>query len=113
MDKTWRERLAEIDEDIILYDGFDDAIMGYGQQFSHVVAVYDLDAVREILLRGQDPELSREEAEERVQEHLDFNVLGAWVGPRTPVFFSRLDGEGSAGVRPDSVHVPSWPRGMT
>ena len=70
------------DDEVLLADGFEDALIGIGWQFSRRLAVYDLDRCIEILM-GQG--LDYEEA----VEHFDYNVLGAYVGPNTPVFVSR------------------------
>lgn len=61
-------------------DGFEDAIIGVGRQFNTDVVIYDEDKCLEILvLRDQ---MTPEEAE----EFFEFNVVGAYVGDRTPIF---------------------------
>lgn len=65
-------------------DGLEDAFLGIGQQFHRHVAVYDLDAVLELLCRRDG--MTHEDA----QEHIEFNILGAWVGPGTPIFVKRV-----------------------
>jgi hypothetical protein len=78
-----REWCAEVDEEIILADGFDDAFVGYAERCGMgPVAVYDREKCLFTLVeRG----LSHEEAE----EHFEFNVVGAYVGERTPMFITR------------------------
>ena len=68
-------------EPVLFADGFDGALIGLGTQFTQPVAVYDLDKCREILAAQGVPA-------EQIDEHLEFNVLGAWVGPATPVFIT-------------------------
>lgn len=65
---------------IMLADGFEEAFVGIGQQFTHTFAVYDHGKCVEIL-RYRDG-MTEEEAE----EFMEFNVTGAWVGKGTPVF---------------------------
>lgn len=84
---TKRALLAEIDASLLLADGFDEAIVGYGQRCSEPpVVIYDRSKCLEILMRDG---MTLEEAE----EFFSFNVEGAWVGPRTPVFLHNLESE--------------------
>ena len=77
-----KEHLMEIlaEEECLLADGFNDAIVGvtYG---ANVVAVYDIDRVIEILVEeGMDYD--------DAVEHVDFNIVGSYVGEKTPMFMS-------------------------
>jgi hypothetical protein len=73
--EQWAERL---DEDIILYEGLDEALVGIAQQFTkHPVAVYDYGKIIKVLCR----DMSYDDA----VEHFIFNIEGAWVGEGTPV----------------------------
>jgi hypothetical protein len=83
-----REALAEIDEGIMMADGFDDAFIGYAERCGQpVLAVYDREKSIEVLMMRDGA--SYEEA----VEFFEFNVVGAWVGDRTPLFLSRLETE--------------------
>jgi hypothetical protein len=67
--------------EVLFADGFEDALVGTGFQFNNELAVYDYQKCIEILMRdGID--------EEDAHDHMSFNVLGAWVGPNTPVFMN-------------------------
>jgi len=67
------------DEEILLADGFDEALIGTARRISGtLVAVYDRAKCIEILSR----EMSPEDAE----EYFSFNTEGAWVGEQTPIF---------------------------
>lgn len=72
-----------------LADGLGKAIIGTAEVAGRgTVAAYDVDKVRQVLI--EDQEMTEEEAE----EWLGYNILGAFVGPGTPVFIQRLyDGE--------------------
>ena len=77
-----KEGLMEIlaEEECLTADGFDDALVGctYG---ANVVAVYDIDRVIEILVEeGMDYN--------DAVEHADFNIVGSYVGEKTPIFMS-------------------------
>lgn len=83
---TLREKLvAQELEDILLADGFDSAFIGIGSRCGQPdVAVYDAEKCVEALMADG---MSHEEA----VEYFDFNVVGAWAGPRTPMFLRRLE----------------------
>jgi hypothetical protein len=79
-----REQLSEIDPDILLADGFDEAIIGHTDSWSgnsrDLRAVYDAEKCIQVLMDRD--QMERDVAE----EFFEFNVAGAYVGTRTPVF---------------------------
>ena len=78
-----RDWCAEIDEEIILADGFEDAFVGVAERCGMgPVAVYDREKCIEVLMRAN---IERDVAE----EFFEFNVIGAHVGERTPMFITR------------------------
>jgi hypothetical protein len=80
-----RDRLAEIDPDLLLMDGFDDCIIGICESFGSVpVVAYDYDKVIATL---QSDGMTYEEA----VEYHEFNQAGAYVGEQTPVFIRRVE----------------------
>jgi len=67
-------------------DGFDDAIVGvqgYGEESR---LVYSADKIIEILMQEGM-------GEEEAQEHFSFNIEGAYMGKRTPLYVWRFDEE--------------------
>ncbi len=81
--KEINEYAEEVEEEIIIYDEFEDAIIGLADRFGMDTSVaYDYDKVIKILME----DMSYEEA----VEHFDFNVIGGWVGDSTPVFIKVL-----------------------
>ena len=77
---------AEINEEMLFADGFDDALIGYIERAGMPsVACYDKHKCIEILAE----DMPYDEA----NEYFYFNVLGAYVGENTPCFFSRVDYE--------------------
>ena len=74
-----REEIAAYDENIVLWDDCDEAIVGIGERCGQPsVAIYDNGKLIECFVRQG---MTHEEAEEWV----DFNIRCAWVGERTPI----------------------------
>lgn len=74
------KELMEMYEGCLMADGFEEALIGFGHQFTHPVAIYDLNKCYNILMMrdGMD--------DMEAMEYMDFNVLGAYVGESTPIF---------------------------
>lgn len=68
-----------VDNECLLADGFDDAIIGmtFGSVAKTVYSVYKC---LEILTK--DEEMTMEDA----VEHFEYNVAGSYVGEKTPIF---------------------------
>jgi hypothetical protein len=82
-----RKWVAEHNEDALLADGFEDAILGVAVRCSKpALVVYDIEKCVEILMRGDDG-MDYDEA----MEFLEFNTLGAWAGEGTPLFLWRYE----------------------
>ncbi len=80
------EYLESIGETVLLADGFEDAFIGLSQRINEpLTAVYSYEKMIDILVTRDDMEY------EEAQEYLDFNVLGAWVGPQTPIIVMNPD----------------------
>lgn len=84
--KGIREALENMGEEVLLADGFDDALIGVGERCGQpLIAVYDRDKCIEVLMARDG--MTYAEAE----EFFSFNVVGSWVGEGTPIFMTRLD----------------------
>ena len=71
---------TEMHGSFLTADGFDDAIVGICHSFGKEPTVcYDQ---RKIL----DTLVSQGMSEEEAQEYFDYNIIGAYVGERTPCF---------------------------
>ena len=83
--KDMRDRVAEIDEDMLVADGLDEAIIGVARRAggTYVVA-YDEDMCLDVFMEDG---MSLDEA----REWFEFNVVSAYVGEQTPIFLSRLE----------------------
>lgn len=86
-------RLEEAIEDIcgpddmpLMADGFDDAVIGMCMKT--MVLIYDYDKIITILMARDG--MNREEA----YEFFDYNILGAYVGDKTPIYSLNLFAEG-------------------
>jgi len=75
-----RAARSEVPEGALLLEEFEDALVGYGFQFSYPIAVYSRKRCIEILM--DDGIIDYEDA----MEYFDFNVAGAYMGESTPVF---------------------------
>ena len=81
-----RDVVAEINEDMLFAEGFDDALVGYIERAGMPsIACYDKDKCIEILAK----DMTYEEA----VEYFYFNTAGAYVGENTPCFFTRIEDE--------------------
>jgi hypothetical protein len=70
----------------LLADGFDSAVLGLSRGPGDAdVAVYSIDRCIDILVKRDG--MSDDEA----IEYMDFNVLGAYMGPMTPIFVYEMD----------------------
>jgi hypothetical protein len=80
-----RAWIAEFNPDALLADGFEDALLGVAERCSQpVLAVYDTARCLQILQRRDG--MTAEEA----AEFFSFNTLGAWAGPHSPLYLTRL-----------------------
>ncbi len=75
-----KEILAERNPEALMADGFEDALIGIAQQFTSCCACYNRQKCIEILMKRDGME------EDEADEFFEFNVIGAFVGPFTPVF---------------------------
>ena len=79
-----RAWIAEYNEEALLADGFEEAVLGIAERCGQpTLVVYDAARCIEILIRRDG--MSEEEAE----EFFSFNTLGAWAGEGTPLYLWR------------------------
>lgn len=76
-------KILEDYENVLIADGFDDAVIGIEPMTMRVV--YDIDKVIEILM---DQGMDHDEA----IEYYEFNIVGAYVGKQTPLFVNTYAG---------------------
>ena len=74
-----RDEIAEINPEALLCDGFDEAIIGMAERINlGPVVAYDVDKMIEILMKDM--------TDEDAFEYFYFNVSGAYVGEKTPIW---------------------------
>jgi hypothetical protein len=69
------ERYAD-EEEILIAEGFDEAVIGIDKREMRLV--YSVSKCIEILTRNM--------SEEDAIEHFNYNVSGSWVGEKTPIW---------------------------
>lgn len=80
-----REEIAGHNEEALMADGFEDAIIGVAERCGQPsLVVYDAEKCIQILMERDG--MTYEEA----QEFFDFNTLGSWVGEHTPLYLYPL-----------------------
>ena len=78
--KDWDELAEKLAEnECITADGFDLALVGITTGVNPV-AVYDVNKMVQILVKSDGM------SEEDAIEHLEFNVIGSYVGEKTPIY---------------------------
>jgi hypothetical protein len=80
-----REELAEEHGDDLLFLDetiYDSAILGVVYQCNNALVCYSIDDIIDILIEEDNME------EEEAIEYFHFNMVGAYVGEKTPVFLS-------------------------
>jgi|TARA_R100000687_G_C6311252_1_gene100542 hypothetical protein len=78
-----RDLISEWNEEALMADGFDEAILGISQRVGmEDVVAYDRDKCISVLMDRDG--MSQEDA----VEYFEFNVAGAYMGENTPVFIS-------------------------
>jgi len=83
--ENFRQKISEYDEEIMLLpEEYDGCIVGLVSRCGmETVALYDsIKLVEKYMAEGM--------SEDDAWEHLDFNVAGAYVGPKTPMFTVEL-----------------------
>ena len=88
-----KEWVADYNEEALLADGFDSAILGMCERFgNNTVVAYDREKCIEILMDDFAQDINEDEDDEDLYtmavEHFDFNVAGSYVGENTPVFLT-------------------------
>ncbi len=77
--------MEDEEERMVKADGLDEAILGTGGRINmDEVLIYSYDKCVQIFM--DKDKMTYEEA----VEWMEFNVVGAWMGPRTPIFIHEI-----------------------
>ena len=78
----------ELDDREIMYcDGLEDAFVGLSMRFNDgPLATYDIEKIIRILMERDGM------GELAAREFYEVNIVGAWIGDRTPIFITLIDG---------------------
>lgn len=79
-----REEIADINEEAVFADGFDDAIIGLAERINlGPVVAYDVEKIIEILMERDGMDYTE------AYEYYSYNIIGSWVGEYTPIFITK------------------------
>lgn len=67
------------DEECLVADGFDDAVIGISFG-ANPVAVYSVQKIIDILVEGDEMDVSD------AIEHFEYNIAGSYLGEKTPIY---------------------------
>jgi|APGre2960657444_1045066.scaffolds.fasta_scaffold290200_1 hypothetical protein len=83
-----QEILSDREMNLLLMDGFDEAIIGYTTRMNQPdCAVYDYDTMVNVCMWRDGM------TDEEAIEYIEFNCQGAWMGEETPYIVRRFDGK--------------------
>jgi len=76
----FERHIAEANPEALTADGFDSAIIGLARRCGQPTLVaYSIQKAIAVLMKSG---MSYEDA----VEHFEFNIVGAWMGPHTPIW---------------------------
>lgn len=75
------------ENDCLIADGFDDAIIGTCQKDGEVIVVYDISKCIDSLVKDDGMEY------QEAKEFLYFNTINCYVGEKTPIFIETYNNE--------------------
>ena len=85
-DNRIREWVAERDDEAVMFDGLDAAVLGMGVRCGEpAVVVYDRERIVRLLVERDGM------TEEQASEFCSVNIEGGWLGPRTPIVVERIE----------------------
>lgn len=94
MKKNIKKLIEELypEHNIILYDNFDDALVGVVEGFDNFPkACYDYKKCINIIMEDMEDSSDIEDKYMEAVEYFNFNVMSGYVGRTTPVFLNRLE----------------------
>ena len=107
-DEDVREWIASFNDEALLADGFDKAILGIAHYIGkNPIVAYDKDECIDILMKQftENPSENDEDDADPYSdalEYFEYNVAGSYVGENTPIFIERYTYI-TSGVGPDQL----------
>lgn len=87
-----RDSLVEVNDEAILFDGYEGALIGYCIRFGREpIAIYDYDKCLEILMTPGEGDFEEGMSYEDALDWFCYNTLGCWAGDHTPAFLKRFE----------------------
>tara|TARA_Y100000401_G_C8318845_1_gene224066 strand:- start:771 stop:1073 length:303 start_codon:yes stop_codon:yes gene_type:complete len=85
--KGWKsEEIAKLfGDDTLFATDLDDSIAGVSLGFNSGIVVYDTEKIAKILMEREG--MSHEDA----WDHIEYNIIGAYVGDKTPIWMAPLN----------------------
>ena len=85
----YKNRISD-DRQLLRADGLDDAVIGYCTNPSNneYIVVYSIEKILKVLMKRDGM------TEDDALEYFDFNIQGAYVGDRTPIYVWEMDIKG-------------------
>ena len=87
-------------EGAVLFDGFEDCLIGFGTQGHLRLAIYSYNKIARKLAtefrlacKGHDDASCPDDHDLEAEEFIEFNTAGAWFGDNTPVMLRVADEE--------------------
>ena len=74
--------ISEEYPDLMILDGFDEAIVGVVERIGLLAVCYDRSKILKVLMRDMN--------EEEAIEYFEFNILGAYMGESSPVYLDAM-----------------------
>lgn len=78
--------LEEMDETVLLMDGFDEAFIGFSQRINEpMLSVYSWQKMVDVLMERDGMDY------DEATEYISFNCIGTWIGEKTPIIVMPLE----------------------
>lgn len=102
--ESLRAWIAEHNENALMADGFEDAIVGISERCGQPsLVVYDADKCIQILMQRDGMDY------DEAVEFFSFNTLGSWVGENTPAFLWKYEPDEPPDEYPDDFPRETGP----
>ncbi len=73
------EQLVKIEHDAIIFDGYENSIIGYAEDNGAIRVIYDYEKLLEDVAQQIGVSLDKEDGYTQACEFMSFNVLGSYV----------------------------------